>query len=169
MARYTDIADDLRSRLALGEWREGDRLPSIGDLQDHYDVPGLNTIRAAQRILIEEGLLRAEQGVGVFVARTATTSTDLRTELEHIRTAAARALTIAATAGSSSDGDQVTFTGLNMNSRRGRSVLSLALENFADHCRDKAGAASASASEREMREGWASEAERLTKQLDTWR
>lgn len=35
--------------------------------QDHYDVPSLNTIRQAQQILVAEGLLRTEQGRGVFV------------------------------------------------------------------------------------------------------
>lgn len=168
MARYTDIADDLRARLALGEWQEGQRLPSISDLQEHYNVPGLNTIRAAQRILIDEGLLRAEQGVGVFAARTPPQTTDLSAELEHIRAAAARAITIAHTPGSSRNGDQVTLTGLNANNRQGRSVLALALENFAEHCRDKADEPTTSDGEREMRESWAAEAHRLLGQLDTW-
>lgn len=170
MARYTDIADDLRARLALGEWEPGTRLPSINELQDHYDVPGLNTIRAAQRILIDEGLLRAEQGVGVFAIRAPGRGVDLRGELEYIRGAAARALTLTDAAGSSRGGDHATFTGLNANNRQGRSVLALALDNFAEHCRDKAQAAEDARDdgEREMRAAWATEAERLLTQLETW-
>jgi len=33
-------------------------------------VPGLNTIRQAQQLLVDEGLLATRQGVGAFVLRT---------------------------------------------------------------------------------------------------
>lgn len=65
MARYRDIADDLRRRLVAGEFPVGSPIPS--DLQAYYEVPGLNTIRRAQRLLVDEGLLETQQGVGVFV------------------------------------------------------------------------------------------------------
>lgn len=67
MARYLEIADDLRNRIQTGEFPVGSQLPSISILQDEYDVPGLNTIRSAQQVLVEEGLLRTQQGVGAFV------------------------------------------------------------------------------------------------------
>jgi hypothetical protein len=35
----------------------GDTIPGIAALQDHDDVPGLETIRNAQKILQDEGLL----------------------------------------------------------------------------------------------------------------
>lgn len=70
MARYREIAQDLRDRLAAGEFHPGDRLPSIADLQEHYDVAGLNTIRQAQQLLVEEGLIETRQGSGAFVLRT---------------------------------------------------------------------------------------------------
>lgn len=65
--RYQEIADDLRRRLDEGEWPVGTTLPAISDLQEEYDVPGLNTIRQAQSLLVEEGLLNPVQGRGTFV------------------------------------------------------------------------------------------------------
>ena len=70
VAPYRDIAEDLFRRIAGGEFSPGDQLPSIAALQEHYEVPGLNTIRQAQQLLVEDGLLETRQGVGAFVLRT---------------------------------------------------------------------------------------------------
>lgn len=67
MARYREIATDLRKRIQRGEFPVGSKLPGISALQEEYDVPGLNTIRGAQQLLVEEGMLETRQGVGVFV------------------------------------------------------------------------------------------------------
>ncbi|WP_345475910.1 GntR family transcriptional regulator [Actinoallomurus oryzae] len=72
MARYQEIADSLRSRIQAGEWPVGAMLPGINALQDVYvdedgNRPGLNTIRAAQQLLVEEGMLTTRQGVGAIV------------------------------------------------------------------------------------------------------
>jgi DNA-binding GntR family transcriptional regulator len=67
MARYREIADDLRARIQRGEFPVGSKLPGISALMEEYDVPGLNTIRGAQQLLVEEGMLESRQGVGVFV------------------------------------------------------------------------------------------------------
>jgi DNA-binding GntR family transcriptional regulator len=45
------------------------QLPTISDLMEHYGVPGLNTIRQAQQLLVEDGLVETRQGVGAFVLR----------------------------------------------------------------------------------------------------
>ena len=66
-AKYLSIADDLRRRIGAREWQVGDLLPPIWKLQQEYDVKGLNTIRDAQRLLVRDGLLRPEQGVGVHI------------------------------------------------------------------------------------------------------
>ncbi len=66
-SRYQAIADTLRERIAAGTYPVGGRLPSIVELQREFDVPGLNTIRDAQQVLVREQLLRTEQGVGAFV------------------------------------------------------------------------------------------------------
>lgn len=70
VARWRDVADDLRRRIAAGEFGIGDRLPPIQQLQEHYGVPSLTTIRQAQQLLSAEGLLDRRRGVGVFVAAT---------------------------------------------------------------------------------------------------
>jgi DNA-binding GntR family transcriptional regulator len=70
MARYREIADDLRHRIVSGEFPVGTQLPPISALQEHYDVPGLNTIRQAQQLLVEAGMIETRQGVGAFVAST---------------------------------------------------------------------------------------------------
>jgi GntR family transcriptional regulator len=87
--RYKTIADDLRRRIAKKEWEIGEKIPSIAELMDTYGVPSnLNMIRHAQSVLIDEGLLRAEQGRGVFVIARPDKDITSRTEaLEAIREA----------------------------------------------------------------------------------
>jgi len=70
MARYRDIAADLKARIVGGEFAPGDPLPPITALMEHYKVPGLNTIRQAQQLLVDDGLVETRQGVGSFVLRT---------------------------------------------------------------------------------------------------
>jgi len=53
----------------------GTKLPAIAELMREFDVPGLNTIRDAQQLLVREGLIRTEQGVGAWViSRTSPTA-----------------------------------------------------------------------------------------------
>jgi DNA-binding GntR family transcriptional regulator len=90
--RYREIADHLRGRLAAGEFEVGSMLPGISDLQAQYDVPGLNTVRQAQGVLIEEGLLEPVHGRGTFV-RALPSADDgpqsLRADLLNLQTALA--------------------------------------------------------------------------------
>src|SRR6478609_4161908 len=69
MARYRDIAADLTTRIAAGEFAPGEQLPPITALMEHYRVPGLNTIRQAKHLLVDDGLVETRQGVGSFVLR----------------------------------------------------------------------------------------------------
>lgn len=88
--RYREIADDLRRRLAGGEWPIGSNLPGISKLQEEYGVPALNTIRQAQAVLQEEGLLTPVQGRGTFVAALPTAeAATLDQALRELRTALA--------------------------------------------------------------------------------
>jgi DNA-binding GntR family transcriptional regulator len=94
--RYQEIADDLRRRLAAGEWPVGSTLPGISELQEEYDVAGLNTIRQAQRLLADEGLLNPVQGRGTFVTALPSPPGDtavLKQTLEELRTTLANTQT----------------------------------------------------------------------------
>jgi len=95
-ARYLQLADDLRKRIAGGEWTVGEKLPTIAELQLAYGIKALNTVRAGQRVLVDEGLLEPVSGVGVFVRAVPlidATTEDLLAELRTVVTSAERALT----------------------------------------------------------------------------
>lgn len=68
--QYRSIYSALRARIEAGEFAVGDRLPSISDLQEQYGVRSLSTIRSAQQLLAEDGMIRTEQGRGAFVIST---------------------------------------------------------------------------------------------------
>lgn len=86
MAKYLDIAKDLRDRIRDGRYPVGSALPGLTDLKEQYDA-SLNTVRAAQDLLRQEGLLRIAQGEGAFVLKAPEWSrTDI---LDSLRTATA--------------------------------------------------------------------------------
>jgi DNA-binding GntR family transcriptional regulator len=84
-----DIAVDLKTRIAAGEFGAGDQLPTISHLMEHYGVPGLNTIRQAQQLLVDDGLIETRQGVGTFILRAEPLPrpVDVLAELRTARTA----------------------------------------------------------------------------------
>lgn len=93
--RYRAIAEELRERIDRGLYPVGSKLPSIAALMKEFDVKGLNTIRDAQQMLVNEGLLRSEQGVGVWViAKTAEPKTTLQIldDLRQAQSALGRAI-----------------------------------------------------------------------------
>ncbi|WP_329498285.1 GntR family transcriptional regulator [Kitasatospora herbaricolor] len=63
---YLQISDDLRRRIAEGEWPPGERLPSRAQLALAYGV-GANVLQRAQERLIAEGLLEGRAGSGTYV------------------------------------------------------------------------------------------------------
>lgn len=93
--RYRAIAEELRERIDRGMYPVGSKLPSIAALMKEFDVKGLNTVRDAQQVLVNEGLLRPEQGVGVWVmAKTAEPATTLQIldDLRRAQSALGRAI-----------------------------------------------------------------------------
>ena len=93
--RYRAIAEELRERIDRGVYPVGSKLPSIAALMKEFDVKGLNTVRDAQQMLVNEGLLRPEQGVGVWViAKTAEPKTTLQIldDLRQAQSALGRAI-----------------------------------------------------------------------------
>lgn len=96
MPRYREVADDLRARIVAGEFPVGGTLPPIKDLMEYYDVPSLNTIRQAHRVLADEGLVRPHQGRGVFVLSTEPQPSrgSVLAELKAARSALERAISL---------------------------------------------------------------------------
>lgn len=69
-SQYETLYLELRARLERGEFAVGDQFPSISALQEQYDIHSLGTVRAAERLLVEDGMIRTERGRGVFVTST---------------------------------------------------------------------------------------------------
>ena len=64
--RYAQLADVLRGRIARGQLKRGDQLPTLEELMDEFDVARV-TVRQAIELLSREGLITAQQGRGTFV------------------------------------------------------------------------------------------------------
>lgn len=68
--RYVQLAEVMRQRITKGQWRPGDRLPSIEALMAEFDVARV-TVRQAAQLLAKDGLLSPERGRGTFVTERA--------------------------------------------------------------------------------------------------
>ncbi|MFE5396369.1 GntR family transcriptional regulator [Streptomyces sp. NPDC056568] len=69
LLKYEQIADDLRTRVANGEFGPGDLLPSGRDLAEQWGVSRATVVKAYD-ILRHDGLVAARQGSGFVVAET---------------------------------------------------------------------------------------------------
>ncbi|MBI5565063.1 MAG: GntR family transcriptional regulator [Chloroflexi bacterium] len=63
---YLQLANLLRQNVATGALRPGDQLPSESQLCDRYGVSPM-TVRRAINLLVDQGVVVAEQGRGTFV------------------------------------------------------------------------------------------------------
>ncbi|MFN2217400.1 MAG: GntR family transcriptional regulator, partial [Anaerolineae bacterium] len=63
---YAQLVGILRGQIAAGVFRPGDRLPSEAQLCERYSVSPM-TVRRAVNILVDQGVVIAEQGRGTFV------------------------------------------------------------------------------------------------------
>ncbi len=74
LARYERVKEHVRARVAGGEWRPGDRIPSEISLVRQLGVSRM-TVNRALRELAEHGVLRRHAGVGTFIAEEKPQST----------------------------------------------------------------------------------------------
>ncbi|HEY1696126.1 MAG TPA: TetR/AcrR family transcriptional regulator C-terminal domain-containing protein [Polyangiaceae bacterium] len=74
MSPYLRIVEDVRARIASGELRVGDRLPSTRELAATWKVANA-TAAHALRALVERGYARSVSRVGTLVARPRTRAT----------------------------------------------------------------------------------------------
>jgi DNA-binding FadR family transcriptional regulator len=82
----TQVADQLRHRIADGEFPVGSRIPTEAQLTDELGV-SRNSVREALRSLVHAGLLRARAGDGTYVTATSELAPALERELERARAA----------------------------------------------------------------------------------
>lgn len=66
----TQIAEDIRTRLAAGEWAPGAQLPTEHELAGAYGV-SRSTVRTALRSLDERGFTTTVHGLGTFATAAA--------------------------------------------------------------------------------------------------
>jgi len=65
---YIQVASVLRQRIDSGQWSQGEKISTLEELESEFQVARV-TVRQAVDVLREEGLLRALQGRGTFVAK----------------------------------------------------------------------------------------------------
>ncbi len=63
---YLVIADDIRSKIANGDYAEGAKLPATPELAETYGVAKM-TVQNAITELRKAGILSAQQGRGTYV------------------------------------------------------------------------------------------------------
>lgn len=63
---YLQVAEVLRQRIVRGDWRVGDRLPSLLELAEEFSVARV-TARQAVKLLEEEGYVAPKRGRGTTV------------------------------------------------------------------------------------------------------
>lgn len=64
---YERVRSAIRQRIASGMWQPGDRLPKIKELAELFDSKP-TTVKTALAFLREDGLVRGQQGKGIYVA-----------------------------------------------------------------------------------------------------
>lgn len=66
-SKHEEVISQFRQRIARGEWRPGERLPSFGQMREDYGLAP-TTIDRIYAVLEQEGLVVREQGRGIFLA-----------------------------------------------------------------------------------------------------
>ena len=64
---YQQIADQIRDRILAGEWRGGERIPSVRELATSIGV-NPNTVNKSYQALLDRGIIENQRGIGYFVA-----------------------------------------------------------------------------------------------------
>ena len=67
---YLQIADQMRERILRGEWKAGERIPSIRELAVELGV-NPNTVTRSYQKLLERELISSQRGRGYFVSENA--------------------------------------------------------------------------------------------------
>ncbi|MBT2495738.1 substrate-binding domain-containing protein [Microbacterium sp. ISL-59] len=73
---FVSLAQQLRDRITAGEWSRGERLPPEATLAATHAV-GINTVRRAVGMLVDDGVVVRRQGSGTYVSARWTGKTPL--------------------------------------------------------------------------------------------
>lgn len=68
MPLYLQVAKLMRQKIESQEWRFGEQIPTLDELEKEYQVSRI-TLRAALNQLEEIGIVRRTRGLGTFVAK----------------------------------------------------------------------------------------------------
>lgn len=68
MPLYLQVAKLMRQKIESQDWRFGEQIPTLEELEKEYEVSRI-TLRAALTQLEEEGIVRRTRGLGTFVAK----------------------------------------------------------------------------------------------------
>jgi GntR family transcriptional regulator len=66
-AIYQQIAEQMRDRILMGEFAEGERIPSIREFAVSTGV-NPNTVTKSYQSLLDRGIIMNQRGLGYFVA-----------------------------------------------------------------------------------------------------
>ncbi|SOE91225.1 DNA-binding transcriptional regulator, GntR family [Caballeronia arationis] len=77
MTKLSMVSDSIIRHIESGSLREGDRLPSEGELAVRHGV-SVGTVQKALAQLVHSGLITREQGRGTFVSGTRVAPADVR-------------------------------------------------------------------------------------------
>lgn len=64
--KYEEIVRVLTEDIKSGEFKSGDKLPSMAELREEFEA-SYGSIRTALLIMKTQGLVKGRHGVGVFV------------------------------------------------------------------------------------------------------
>jgi len=67
---YQQIAEQVRERIAGGEWLAGDRIPSVREMAVNLGV-NPNTVTRSYQTLLENAIIENRRGIGYFVTENA--------------------------------------------------------------------------------------------------
>jgi GntR family transcriptional regulator len=65
---YLQVAGLMRKKIESQEWRFGEQIPTLGELEKEYQVSRI-TLRASLTQLEEQGIIRRSRGLGTFVVK----------------------------------------------------------------------------------------------------
>ncbi|MBO5035209.1 MAG: GntR family transcriptional regulator, partial [Oscillospiraceae bacterium] len=69
VAQYKIIEDELRESIMMGQYKQGDMIPTEAELMIGYGVSRV-TVRKALDPLVAQGMLQRVAGAGTFVKNT---------------------------------------------------------------------------------------------------